>query len=659
MFFRFLSPWRQRSRAHALPELTGLKVVTIASIAVTGLLLGVRQMGWLQPLELAAFDQMVRLRPQEEPDPRLLIVEITEEDIQVYNRFPLSDAIVARLLAKLQSMQPRAIGLDLYRDIPYEPGHEELKAQLAKDNAIAITKLPDGENIGVPPPPTVPKERIGFNDLAIDPDGIVRRDLMYGSTADGLILSFSLRLALTFFKAEGIKISSTAVGHLQLGEAVFTRLLSDSGGYQNIDAQGYQILLNYRQSDRVARKISLTQVLYGRVESSWVKDKIVLIGTTAPSGKDLFLTPYSAAQTENSKMAGVEVHGQILSQILSAVLDSRPLLGWWPEWAEIPWIVFWAVAGGVVCWTVRHPLALTGGTICLLAVLGGTSLALFTATLPYVSASVWVPVSTPILAFLCTGAVVVTTRGYNAGRQQAIVMKLLGQNTSPEIADAFWRNRGTLLKSGTLPGQKLIATMLFTDLKNFSTISEKMPPERLLEWLNELLSAMTAEVTRHHGIVNKFTGDGIMAVFGVPVARNSPEEIGADAQRAVACGLALGQALAQLNQSWSVRNFPEVKMRVGIFTGPIVAGSLGGKDRLEYGVIGDSVNIASRLESCQKDRQPCSCRVLIARETLLYLQDKFEVEPWGPLALKGKEQTVDVYLVLGYRTGQNENNMLI
>ncbi len=126
----------------------------------------------------------------------------------------------------------------------------------------------------------------------------------------------------------------------------------------------------------------------------------------------------------------------------------------------------------------------------------------------------------------------------------------------------------------------------------------------------------------------------------------------------MACGLALGKALELLNQSWSVRNFPEVKMRVGIFTGPMllrtqrsayVAGSLGGKDRLEYGVIGDSVNIASRLESCQKDRQPGICRVLIARETLVLCQDKFEVEPWGPLALKGKEQTVEVYRVVGYR----------
>ncbi|WP_254721912.1 adenylate/guanylate cyclase domain-containing protein [Kovacikia minuta] len=140
----------------------------------------------------------------------------------------------------------------------------------------------------------------------------------------------------------------------------------------------------------------------------------------------------------------------------------------------------------------------------------------------------------------------------------------------------------------------------------------------------------------------------MLAVFGVPINRITPVEVSQDAQLAIECALAMGERLQHLNEDWQRRGLPTAEMRVGIFTGPIVAGSLGGKDRLEYGVIGDSVNIAARLESYEKDRQMSLCRILIAKDTLIYLKDRFEVEPWGLLALKGKQQMVDVYRVLGY-----------
>jgi class 3 adenylate cyclase len=249
---------------------------------------------------------------------------------------------------------------------------------------------------------------------------------------------------------------------------------------------------------------------------------------------------------------------------------------------------------------------------------------------------------------------VVSYRAQRAQRQQMMMMKLLGQNTSPEIATALWQSRDRLLKAGKLPGQRLTATMLFTDIRNFSVLSEQLLPEDLLEWLNEYLSAITEEVKANQGIINKFTGDGLLAVFGVPMNRRTPIEVSQDACLAVECALAMGARLDQLNQDWQTRNQPLAQMRVGIFTGPIVAGSLGGKDRLEYAVIGDSVNIASRLESYEKDRQTETCRILIAQETLVHLQNKFVVERWGLLALKGKQQMVDVYRVLGHACALND-----
>jgi len=282
------------------------------------------------------------------------------------------------------------------------------------------------------------------------------------------------------------------------------------------------------------------------------------------------------------------------------------------------------------------------GVAVSLATCTGICLLLFTQ-------SGWVPLAAPVLGFVLSAGVVVTYRAYQAQQKQQIVMKLLGQNTSPQIAQALWQGRDCLLKSGKLPGISLTATMLFADIKDFSTISEQMLPESLLEWLNELLNVITREVIKRQGIVNKFTGDGVMAVFGVPTGRLEKREVEEDARAAVACALAISDRLAEMNQNWQRLGLPTIQMRIGIFTGPVVAGSLGGKDRLEYGVIGDSVNIAARLESCEKHRQPTNCRILIGYETLVHLRGQFEVESWGLLALKGKQQMVDVYRVVGPR----------
>ena len=616
-----------------------LGTLAIASLTVTGLLLGVRAVGGLQPLELVAYDQMVRSGPQMGPDPRLLVVAITEADIKAQKQWPLSDRVMARAFRQLQLNSPRAIGLDQYRDLPQQPGHAELVTQLQQPNVIVIANIGDSETGGTPPPPGVPKERIGFNDLLLDPDGTVRRNLLFSNKND-VLYSFSLRVALTYLATEGIsdQPSKSNPDYLQLGKAVFVPLEANSGGYQSIDARGYQILLHYRSAYQVARQVSLTQVLKGQVNPNWVRGKVVLIGTTAPSLKDLFTTPYSAVEQQDPQIPGVIVQAQMVSQILSAATGERLLFRFWSERVEVLWIFLWSVAGGSLAWRIRHPLYLGPSGTAMLGILGGTCFYLFTQQ------SLWVPVASP--AFVTTAGVVVLARTSQAQQQQRMVMRLLGQNTSPEIAEALWSMR-ELVAKGKIPGQVLTATMLFTDIKDFSSIAEQMIPEALLDWLNECLNSLVQEVQAHHGITNKFTGDGLMAVFGVPIARTNAVEIAADAQSAIDCALAMGDRLEALNQQWLSRGLPAAKMRIGIATGTVVAGSVGGKDRLEYGVIGDSVNIASRLESCYKERQSSTCRVLIADSTLAHVQGQFQLESWGPVALKGRREEVKVYRVIG------------
>jgi adenylate cyclase len=613
----------------------------LTHLAAIVLLLGMRHLGWLQPLELAAFDFMIRLDRNEGSDPRLLIVEITEQDIQQLKQYPVSDRVLAKVLGELKRHDPIAIGVDLVRNVPIEPGHGELVAQMASPKVIAIANIGNTEEEAVTPPPGVSQERVGFSDVVIDPDNVVRRNFMLAHFDENTTLySFSLRLAFAYLQQKGIQPQFTKTKELQLGQTVFKWLTYNSGGYQNIDDGGRQILLNYRSARHVARQVSLTQVLKGQINSNWVKDKIVLIGATAPTAKDLFYTPYSRTERGIPRMAGVLIHAQMVSQVLSAVLDNRPLFWYWSEWLELLWIAGWSSLGGLL--VARSPnLLLMGlsGITCLSVLFGVTNLLFIQGA--------WIPLAAPALGFMITGTVVEAYQRQLLKRQEQMVMRLLGQQTSPEIAEALWKERTRLLDSGLFPGQRVTATILLTDIKGFSTISEKMPPEEVMAWLNEYMPVMVREVRRFYGIVNKFTGDGLLAVFGVPVPAANAAEVGEYARCAVACALAMGDRLKELNQDWKSRGLPVVQIRIGIYTGPVMVGSLGGKERLEYGVIGDSVNIAARLESCEKERQLTDCRILIARETLIHLQDQFQVEAWGALQLKGKRHSVEVYRVLG------------
>lgn len=627
-------------KPHLLP---GFKVVAFTSLTVSSLVIGMKHQGWLQPLELRIYDRMVRYQPDSGLDSRLLLVEITEADIQGLKRSTPSDQTVAQLLANLERHQPQVVGLDLYRDVPQEPGSKQLAPYLQSPRLIAITKLGSTGNDSIPAPANVPASRIGFNDFVVDSDGVIRRNLLFATTPTDTYFSFSLRLALQYLNAIGItpQASAAQADNMQLGNAVFVPLLANSGSYQSVDDSGYQILLSYRSRRAPARSLTLTQVLNNQFDPSWVRGKIVLIGTTAASGKDLFYTPYSAGEQTSHQMPGVVLHAQMVSQILGAALDEQPLFWFWTERQEWLWIWGWTLVSGGIAWWLRHPLVLGVSSVGILVVLGGAGFLLLTH-------HGWVPVMAPAIATIMAIGTVVAYRAQQAHRQQQMVMTLLGQNTSPEIADALWQSRDRLLESGKLPGKRLIATMLFTDIKGFSTLSESMSPEALLEWLNEYLEAMTQEIQHHHGIINKFTGDGLLAVFGVPMPRLEPREVDEDAYQSVACALAMGRRLEQLNQEWEQRGLMSVQMRVGIFTGTVVVGSLGGKDRMEYGVIGDSVNTASRLESCLKERHVDLCRVLISQETLVHLKGRFVVESWGPIALRGKQQLVEVYRVVGH-----------
>ncbi|MDZ8053226.1 MAG: EAL domain-containing protein [Aulosira sp. ZfuVER01] len=373
----------------SLTTLSLRQSVVIASILITGLVMGMRQVGWLQFLELVAFDQMVRLQTDADPNPRLLLVTITEADLKEL-KWPINDQTLSQVLAKLQQAKPKAIGLDIYRNLPQPPGHEALFEQLQAPNVVTITKLADPDGEGVSPIPGLPAEQIGFNDLVVDPDGVVRRNWMYAQAGKDKFYSFSLQLSLKYLgkSRDDLKVKSNA---LLLGNTVFPALSTDAGGYQNIDNAGYQVMISYRSPETLARKVSLTQVLRGQFDPNWVKDKVVLIGTTAPSLKDLFFTPYSAGKTTNPGIPGVLLHAQLVSQILNTTLDRQSIFWFWPEWAEFLWIWTWALIGGVFAWRLRHPLLLGVAGAISAVILFGICFGIFTQ-------AGWIPLVAPTLA---------------------------------------------------------------------------------------------------------------------------------------------------------------------------------------------------------------------------------------------------------------------
>lgn len=333
--------------------------VLITVTSVTGGLLLLRLTGALQFMELMALDQMFRLRPSESVDSRIVLVTIDESDIRQLGQWPMSDAVLAQLISSIKQQQPRVIGLDIFRDLPVEPGHQALaNVFTTTPNLIGIENVIKAANGEVIPAPSLLKQRdqVSASDLLLDKDGRVRRSLLYLRTQDDRsIFTLGARLAFSYLDKQGIfrQPFNPEQTKFRLGRAIFTPLQPNDGGYVGMDAGGYQILSNFPKFQHGFHMIALTDVLQGRLPRDLVRDRIVLIGVTAESLKDKFFTSHTTDST--AIPAGVEVHALFTSQLLSAALDGRSLLHTWSEPMEWLWIVIWSTIGAIIGWTASSP----------------------------------------------------------------------------------------------------------------------------------------------------------------------------------------------------------------------------------------------------------------------------------------------------------------
>jgi adenylate cyclase len=595
-----------------------------------------------------------------------VLFRIGEEDIRRFSH-PLCDRLLARALEKLLASEPRVVGVDLYRDVPVPScGAGAAEAPLAteapdlarlatsSDRIVTVMKFPDERGVGTPPPYfSSPRSRIGFSDLPVDPGGTTRRGLLYLWDGDVAHVSFALQLALGFLQDDGITLEPDASdpNRVRLGGTTIPPFRGWDGAYVRADDGGYQFLLDYADGPDAFPAWTLADLLDGRVPDSALRGKIALLGTTSPSVKDEFYTPWNREPDEGHAMSGLDVHAHAVSQLIRIARgDSAPISSA-SEAVESAWIALFAALGALLGLWNRSALAAAS------LALGGVALLMGVAWASFWSGR-WIPLVPPVLALLGTAGLVTLCIAAIERFERREVTRLFSRFLRPKVADEIWRQRDQFMQGGEQPGrprsQRAVITVLMSDLIGYTETTEKIDPDALMTWVNDYMNAMADVIERHDGVVDDYAGDGIKANFGFPVPRQSSSEIDADASNAVHCALAMQAAMERLNQDWRKRELPTGRLRVGLCTGPAVVGALGGDRSLKFTSVGDVVNTAARLESLESEGlgfEVGTARILIGEDTWRRVGGEFETVDLGMHALKGKAEKIRIFRVTGAAEG--------
>ena len=415
---------------------------TVATTVIAGSYLGAFNL-----LEWEVRDAFFRLRPTEEIDRSIVVVTIDESDIQAAKDWPIPDGILAELLEKIADQQPRSIGMDIYRDLPEEPGHDRLVEVFESTPSIVGVEKVNGSRVN-PPPALAALGQVGLADLVLDADRRVRRALLTSLDEESgeMKAGLATQVALGYLAAEGISLESVDADRqkFQLGKALYEPLRSQQAGYAHKDLGGYQILMNWRGSEETFAAVSMQDVLSGEIADDLMRDRMVFIGSIAPSTNDFFETPYSTTWGDRRQqvMPGVFVHANIASQLVQSALTGRTGLTGFTGWQQQLWIVFWTVLGTGGSWIISASQqeklqfqflrgTLFKGTLASLMLLSG-AYAGFTAGL-------LIPVVAPFTAFTISGLATVNAhrqkRLLDANRQLAQANSQL-ETTNGQLAQA-------------------------------------------------------------------------------------------------------------------------------------------------------------------------------------------------------------------------------
>jgi adenylate cyclase len=548
----------------------------LAACVVTG----ASAMGYLESVQARALDLLIYLQSPRQPS-GLVIVAIDDAAFDALGRQqPLPRDYLARVLRGITRAGAAAVGFDISLRTASAPEADRALARAIVEfggrgeHRLVVAGTSLPERGPLADPAVAQLVVASAPDVPVDADAVVRR----AAPQVGRAPAFAAALA-------NVPLPDPA--------AVYRiNFIGPAGSFLAIP------------SDAVAAIGDLGVDIAG---DNPLRGRIVLVGGTFADGRDVHQTPYGP-------MAGVEIQANIVHMLVTGSLV-RPA-GWLAGF--VVQLVAVMLAGLVM--VAMRPL--WGTAVCLA---GALALGVPASFLAFSRGGYWVDFLLPVAvtSLLGVGADVLARRR---------LRDALGRYVSPEIAARVERN------PQSLAGERRQVSILFSDLRGFTTLSERMAPEQMAARLTEYFDAMTAAIFARRGMVNDFIGDAILAVFGAPL--DDP----AHARHAVESALAMGETLAELNRRWQAEGLPPLRMGLGIHTGEVFAGNVGRAGKVKYAVVGDTVNLASRVEGLNKE---FGTTMLVTEAAYRAAGLDLEVNDRGPISVKGREEPVRVYEVIG------------
>jgi adenylate cyclase len=601
--------------------LRAMLVGLLVSVAVTAF----SRTGVLAGWETRAVDAFLFLRDRVAA-PEITLVLIDDDAFQALGqRQPLSRRYVADLADFLLKSGARVVAFDLVLTAPTVPAEDQaLLAVVSRWGAarpgallfatFAMPADPEGAGAYTLLPPFAPElgGLLGFANAPIGADGMVRRFTPVLPRAGGGWLP-ALSLA-TLAASAGLPPAELAKRLGENDSAVPLPLREPSGALASpVDTPVSQLAARAWRIDFTGPAGAFTTfpseplVKLGRAgtvpdQDNPFRDRIVLVGASFAESRDTFPTP-------TGPMAGVEIHAHMVNTLLSR----RSLLP--PPWyLNVALLTLVCVSISVLSlWLRPLWLALVG-----LALVAGLAAASYEA---YTRGGYWLDFLAPLIGML------VYLQGAHMLRRRRL-RSAFGQYVSPEIMDR-------VLQTGTpLGGEVRRVTVLMSDLRGFTTMSERLPPEVVSEMMNEYFTAMVDVILAHRGLVQDFIGDAIMAVYGAPL--DDAEHCWHAAHTAVTMHAALGG----LNRRWEAEGRGPLAMGIAVHTGEAFAGTLGAPQKKKYAVLGDTVNTTSRMEGLNRD---LGTGILISGAVLAVLKDRVVVRDRGSVTVKGRRQPIEIY----------------
>jgi len=630
------------------------------SLVVFAIIIGLRHMGKLEYLELAAYDWLVRLKPKKsEINPHIVIIGVSEEDIHNH-RWPLPDGKLAEALTILSRYKPRAIGVDIFRDIELPPGTATLESVWRNNPNIIGVMLGFGKRDGVPPPfpLRIPdndgfkENQVGFNDILVDPGGTVRRGLLFIDDGKKIYYSFGLRLALLYLQKEGVVPQPDPLNpdFIRLSQTTIKPFKQNDGGYVQADAKGYQFLVDFSEDSYSFKTFSLSSLYAGEVGLDEIRDKVVLIGVIAQSVKDIFYTPLSRSKHPKQQVPGVVLHAHMISQLLRYGHNDGFTINSFNQGQELFWILLWCLVGSAAGNFVHSSWYFSMTTLATF--LGLILVAHFAFT-----KGLWLPLVPPMISYVISSTLMTTVISNREKKQRTLLMGLFSRQVSSEIAKVIWSNRDKFSDGSRPRPQELAVTVLFLNFEKLNTAADNINPAYLVEWINAYIESSLKLIGNYGGIVDDCGGDRIKANFGFPMPRKTEAEIKEDALNALDCALAIEKEVKRLNPVWEKHGYPEVSIRIGIASGKAFSAALGHKERLKYTTVGDPVDLAAKLESYDKEiiKERVS-RTLISENTVSYANGQFKIRKLATDSLGEKKPEVPIYQVLGRISKTNQQS---